>query len=80
MLVKLDGDGNVAQYPYSEAQLGADHPDVSFPGDGYPELGVFPVANVDPGAPPEGKHFDLASQPVQQDDGTWAQAWVEQDN
>lgn len=79
MLVKLDSGGNVARYPYFESDLWVDHPEVSFPdkvpSDGYQDLRVFPVVPVDPGAPPEGKHFELAAEPVDQGDGTWVQAW-----
>lgn len=71
-------DGQVVAFPYTYNQLRADNPGTSFP-ESMPEerlaeWSVLPVLSGTPPAPEPG-HTAVETNPVQQEDGRWVQAW-----
>lgn len=72
-------NGAVAKYPYSIADLRADHPDTSFPESiGSADLGGFDVVTV---VPTDRPSFDRLQSSIEESQpefsgGAWRQKWV----
>lgn len=76
LYVKLDRDGNPARYPYTEADIRRDFPDVSLPVPMEPgdveHLGVFAVLETPP--PVVSHEFNLFRHAVRGQNG-WIEEW-----
>ncbi len=74
--VRLDRDGNPARYPYTDADIRRDFPDVSLPVPMHPgdveHLGVFAVLETPP--PVISHEFNLHRHAVQGQNG-WIEEW-----
>jgi len=75
--LKADASGAIAQYPYTLADLRADHPHTSFPLPPDPadlaDFGVHPVAETAPPAVTLAQN--VVELPPVQVDGVWTQQW-----
>lgn len=78
LFVRIDDQGAVLKYPYSQTDFKADFPEVAMRGDwdcpGVIEMGIAPVAEVDAPAPGPGEVVEEATPALV--DGAWSRQWL----